>query len=145
MLGLSKQITQVTAEINLIQNNVRPFTNSCSNSPQKAFLHNYLFTKLDRNVVDCTCNVFLSFFYFFFKKRKPFFCLSLNFLNIMLQIRLRFSKYFLLNFYLFVIFVYLVRFNTNNKSHFQTYMSTHVPNRTKHGGTTINNKNRKEF
>ena len=26
--------------------------------------------------------------------RKPFFCLSLNFLNIMLEIRLRFSKYF---------------------------------------------------
>ena len=47
---------------------------------------------------------------FFYKK--TIFCLILNSLNIVLEIRLIFLK-----FYLLIIF-YLVRFNTNNKHHF---------------------------
>ena len=35
--------------------------------------------------------IFAKGYTFFFYIRKPFFCLSLNFLNIMLEIRLRFS------------------------------------------------------
>ena len=51
--------------------------------------------------------------------RKPFFCLSLSFLNIMLGIRLRFSEYFFLTFIpQFSLILYLIRFNTNNKRHF---------------------------
>ena len=42
--------------------------------------------------------------------RKPFFCLRLNFLNIMLKINLRFSQYSS-KFYLIFVVVYLVRFN----------------------------------
>ena len=45
--------------------------------------------------------------------RKSFFCLSLNFLNVMLEIRLRFS-FFFLNFYVFIFSNSLFnRFNTN--------------------------------
>ena len=39
----------------------------------------------------------------FFSPRKPFFCLSLNFLNVMLEIRLSIS-YFVHNFYFFIFF-----------------------------------------
>ena len=57
--------------------------------------------------------------YTFFLIRKPFFSLSLNFISIMLEIRLRFSWYFFLNFlYLFSLILYLIRFITNNKRHF---------------------------
>ena len=51
--------------------------------------------------------------------RKPFFCLSLKFLNITLEITLRFSSYFFLTFIsLFSLIFYLIRFNTNSKRHF---------------------------
>ena len=53
--------------------------------------------------------------------RKPFLCLSLGFFNIMLEIRLRFI-------FLFSLLIYLVRFNTNKKRHFLTYMLPHVSN-----------------
>ena len=55
----------------------------------------------------------------FFFLRKPFFCLSLNFLNITLKIMLRFSWYFFLTFSsLFFLMLYLIRFNINSKRHF---------------------------
>ena len=57
--------------------------------------------------------------------RKPFFCLSLSFLNIILEIRLWFSQCFLKTFIsLFTLIVHLVRLNTNNKRYFLTYMLT---------------------
>ena len=43
------------------------------------------------------------------------FCLSLNFLNMILQIRLRFKYFSQLFFSLFSLIVYLVKFNTHNK------------------------------
>ena len=50
---------------------------------------------------------------------KRFFGLSFNFLNITLEIRLRFSEYFFLTFIsLLFLILYLIRFNTNNKHHF---------------------------
>ena len=52
-----------------------------------------------------------------FSVRKPFVNLSLNFLNIKLEIRLRFSYYFSKLLFL-TFFVSLLRFNTNNKHHF---------------------------
>ena len=57
--------------------------------------------------------------YTFLYNKTIFFWLSLNFLNITLEIRLRFSQYFFLIFIsLFSSIVYLIRFNTNNKHHF---------------------------
>ena len=47
---------------------------------------------------------------FFFKKTVFFFCLRLHFLNMMLEIRLRFFLTFIS---LFSLIVYLVRFNTS--------------------------------
>ena len=41
--------------------------------------------------------------------------------------------------------VYVVRFNTNDKRHFLTYMLTRVFNFTTYDGTAINNEGRKEF
>ena len=51
---------------------------------------------------------------------RTIFCLSLNFLQKVLQIRLVFSSYFFTFISLFSLIVYLVRFNTNNKHHFVT-------------------------
>ena len=94
--------------------------------------------------------------------RKSIFCLSFNFLNIMLEIRLSLLNIFL-NFYLFVyLVVYLVRFNTNNKHDFLTYMLIPVFNFTtnicviivliqfitmftEEDGININNEDRKDF
>ena len=45
--------------------------------------------------------------------RKAFFPLSLNFLNIMPEIRLRFFFFFFLTFISLIL--YSIRFNTNNK------------------------------
>ena len=83
-----------------------------------------------------------------------FFWLSLNFLNIMLEVGWDFLNSFL-NFYLFISFnCYLVRFNTNNKRHFLGYRLTYVSSFTtyicfsmftKEVGTTNNNEHRKEF
>ena len=73
----------------------------------------------------------------------------------MLEIRLRFSLYFPkpLPIYFLYYFVYLFRFITNNRRHFQTYMLTRVSNFTflyfnpsmftKEDGTTISNEDRK--
>ena len=58
---------------------------------------------------------------------KHFFCLSLSFLNLMAEI---FFKIFVTLISLFSFTVYLVRFNTNNKHHFLTYMLTCVSNST---------------
>ena len=55
--------------------------------------------------------------------RKPFFCLSLSFLNLMAEI---FFKIFVTLISLFSFTVYLVRFNTNNKHHFLTYVNMRV-------------------
>ena len=53
-----------------------------------------------------------------FFSNKTFFWLSLNFLSIKLEIKLRFS-YFFLNFISwFSLILYFIRFNTNNKCHF---------------------------
>ena len=49
---------------------------------------------------------------------------------------------------LFSLIVYLVRFNTNNKRHFLTYMLTRVSDFTtctKEDSTVISNEDRKEF
>ena len=64
----------------------------------------------------------------------------------MLEIWLRFSSYFsqLLSLYFYLV-VYVVRFNTNNKRHFLTYMLTCVFNFTTNDGTAISNEGRKEF
>ena len=62
-----------------------------------------------------------------FLHKKTTFCLSLNFLNIIREIFWDFRNIFL-NFYVFIFFVYLVRFNTNNKRHFLTYVLTRVSN-----------------
>ena len=43
---------------------------------------------------------------------------------------------------LFSLIDYVVRFNTNNKRHFLTYMLTHVCNFTTYDGTTVNNEDR---
>ena len=53
-----------------------------------------------------------------------------RFSYIMLEIRLRFSEHIFLNFYLFIFFIYLVRFKTNNKRFFLTCMLTRVFNLT---------------
>ena len=51
--------------------------------------------------------------------KESLFCLSLNFLNITLEMRLILSQYFLLNFISsFSLILYLIRFNTDNKRHF---------------------------
>ena len=42
----------------------------------------------------------------------------------------------------FSLIVYLVRFNTNNKFHFLTYVLTRVLNLTTYDSTTINNKDK---
>ena len=56
--------------------------------------------------------------------RKPFFCLSLNFLNIMIEMQ-RFLRYNFLTFVsLFSLIVYLVRFDNKNKRHFLTFILT---------------------
>ena len=52
--------------------------------------------------------------------------MSLSFLNMILDFKLRFSNSFLTLIYLFSLIVYLVRFNSINKRHFQTYMLTRV-------------------
>ena len=59
--------------------------------------------------------------------RKPFFCLNLNFLNIILEIFWDFLN-ISLNCYFFIFFTCLLRFNTNNKRHFLTYVLTRVSN-----------------
>ena len=61
--------------------------------------------------------------------RKSFFCVSLNFLNIMLEIRLRFFLTFIS---LFSLIVYLIMFNTNNKLYFLTYTLTGMSNSTQY-------------
>ena len=61
--------------------------------------------------------------------RKPFFCLSLNFLDIMLEIRLRFFLTFIS---LFSLIVYLVTFNTKNKLYFLTYILIRMSNSTQY-------------
>ena len=54
-----------------------------------------------------------------FFNRKTIFCLSLSFLNIMLEIKLRVFLLFFLTFIsLFSLILYLIRVNTINKSHF---------------------------
>ena len=62
----------------------------------------------------------------------------------MLEIRLRFFKYFsqLLSLYFFLV-VYLVRFNTYDKRHFLTYMLKRVSNFTTYDGTAIDNEGKK--
>ena len=72
--------------------------------------------------------IFYSTYTFFRKKT------ILNILNIFL------------NFYLFIfLVVYVVRFNTNDKRHFLTYMLTRMFNFPTFDGTAINNEDRKEF
>ena len=44
-----------------------------------------------------------------------------------------------------IVFVYFVRFNTNNKRHFVTYMLTIVFNVTTYYGTAIKNEDRRKF
>ena len=58
--------------------------------------------------------------------RKQLFRLSLNFLNIMLEICLRFSSYIFLTVIASFSIVYLVRFNLNNKRHLLTHTLTRV-------------------
>ena len=60
---------------------------------------------------------------------KTIFCVSLNFLKLILEIRLR---YFLTFISIFSLIVYLVTFNTNNKLHFLTYALTHIANSTQY-------------
>ena len=66
--------------------------------------------------------------------KKTIFCLSLNFLNIMLEIRLRFFLTFIS---LFSLIVYLIRFDINNRHHFLTYILTCVSNFTTYIGFII--------
>ena len=59
--------------------------------------------------------------------RKPLFCLSLNFLNIILKNQAEiFLTFSLTCISLFYLIIYLLKFNTNNKRLFLTYMLTHV-------------------
>ena len=64
-----------------------------------------------------------------FLNKKTIFLPQARFSYIMLEIRLRFSEH-IFNFYLFIFFVYLVRFKTNNKRFFLTCMLTRVSNLT---------------
>ena len=71
----------------------------------------------------CRCSVLIELLllvnYTVFFIRKPFLYLSLNFLSITLEIRLRFSEYFFLTLIsLFSLNLYLIRFNTNNRLSF---------------------------
>ena len=45
----------------------------------------------------------------------------------------------------FSLVVYIVRFNTNNKHHFLTYMLTRVFNTTTYNSTAIDNEDRKKI
>ena len=73
-------------------------------------------------------------------------CLSLNFLKIMLKVRLRFSLILFLTFMsLFSFIVCLVRFSTYNKLHVLTYMLTRVFKVTTYDGTTLIMKTEKIF
>ena len=64
----------------------------------------------------------------------------------MLEIRLRFLKYFsqLSPLYFFLV-VYVVKLNTDDKRHFLIYMFTRMFNFTTYDGTAINNEGRTEF
>ena len=67
---------------------------------------------------------------FFCVIKKLFFCLSLKYLNIMCEILMAeiFLKFFLTFISLFSLIIYLVRFNSNDKGHFLTYVLTCVSN-----------------
>ena len=71
---------------------------------------------------------YTQFTHFFYKK--AIFWLNLNFLKKMLEIRLRFFFFFFfwIFFLTFISLFYLVRFKTNNKCYFLTYMLTGVTN-----------------
>ena len=80
----------------------------------------------------------------FFYKKTVFFCLRLNSLNRMLEYEAEILLMFFLT-SISIVFVYFVRFNTNNKRHFVTYMLTIVFNVTTYYGTAIKNEDRRKF
>ena len=91
---------------------------------------------LNKNVF-CAVSIFhVSYTLSFYKK--TIFYLSLNFRDIVLKNRMRFSWYFS---YLFIFFNCLFSWiNSNSKRHFLLYMLARASNFATYDGTTIDNE-----
>ena len=83
----------------------------------KSFM-NKLYNPMGKTQINTDLMVTTQSGYMLLFIRKSFFSLSLNFLKIMLELRLRLSYYFseLLSLF-FILIIYLNRFNTNSTGH----------------------------